>query len=303
MCSSCPAARSGSGRRSFSVVPFDGIYLEEADTGWGRSPWSLRPGSRAPHQRRERKVNPVIEQYVIDYRLLHPGVGKEAIKPAMDHFCRQRGLKSISESTIGRVICDLKARGKLVDPRQHLRLHAGSGRLMVRKQKLERKQRRKDYMPQQPGDLVQIDSISYVGERLKRYFVTAVDLVCGFGFAYCYPKLNSLNARDFYQKFTSVAPFTVKHIQTDNGSEFQKHFQASSALSPSPTSTTTPITPKATLTSNASTAPSNTNTSASTITTSTTSTSPTATSWTTSSGSIPKNPTALLTNCPLCAII
>jgi len=167
----------------------------------------------------------VIEQFVIDYRLLHPGVGKEAIKPAMDHFCRQRGLKSISESTIGRVIGDLKARGKLVDPRQHLRLHAGSGRLMVRKQKLERKQRRKDYMPQQPGDLVQIDSISYVGERLKRYFVTAVDLVCGFGFAYCYPKLNSLNARDFYQKFTSVAPFTVKHIQTDNGGEFQKHFQ------------------------------------------------------------------------------
>lgn len=31
----------------------------------------------------------------------------------------------------------------------------------------------------------------------------------------------------FLKKFTSVAPFTIRHIQTDNGSEFLKYFTQS----------------------------------------------------------------------------
>ena len=35
------------------------------------------------------------------------------------------------------------------------------------------------------------------------------------------------NGRDFLNKFTGIAPFPIRHIQTDNGSEFLKHFAQS----------------------------------------------------------------------------
>jgi putative transposase len=54
--------------------------------------------------------------------------------------------------------------------------------------------------------------------------LSAIDLDSRFAFAYSYPHLNSQNAADFLKKLTSVAPFTINHIQTDNGSEFEKHF-------------------------------------------------------------------------------
>ena len=114
-------------------------------------------------------------------------------------------MQAISESTIGRLIKDLKAKGKIIDCKESLRLNAASGKLMQRKKKLEKKLRRKGYIPKQPGDLVQMDSITYFTEGIKRYFITAVDLVTGFGFAYTYPKLNSLNeSKMFLNPFTLI---------------------------------------------------------------------------------------------------
>jgi len=190
------------------------------------------PGSRAPKKRRQRIVNPLIERSIIDYRTLHPGVGKEAVKPAVDRFCKTRGLKTISESTVGRIIKDLKKQGKLFNGRQKLRLIARTGRLVVRQKKSEKKLRRKDYVPQNAGDLVQIDSITFFLDNIKRYVISAVDLVTGFAFAYGYKKLNSANAKDFFHKFLHVAPFPVKHIQTDNGDEFEKNFRMDIRASP-----------------------------------------------------------------------
>jgi len=36
--------------------------------------------------------------------------------------------------------------------------------------------------------------------------------------------LSSNAARDFFGKLQHVAPFTIRHIQTDNGKEFHKYF-------------------------------------------------------------------------------
>ena len=46
-----------------------------------------------------------------------------------------------------------------------------------------------------------------------------------FAFAYAYTSHSSKAAADFFQKFQSVAPFTIKRIQTDNGSEFDYLFR------------------------------------------------------------------------------
>ena len=72
-----------------------------------------------------------------------------------------------------------------------------------------------------------MDTVSLFLDGMKRYLFTAIDVRTRFAFAYAYKSHSSANGRDFLKKFTSVVPFPVRHIQTDNGSEFLKHFNQS----------------------------------------------------------------------------
>ena len=60
---------------------------------------------------------------------------KEAIKPALDEYCKEKNIESVSESTIGRVIKDLKELGMLMDNKVKITVHGGSGNLIVKKKK------------------------------------------------------------------------------------------------------------------------------------------------------------------------
>ena len=185
----------------------------------------LSPGDRAPKKRRKRKVNPLIEEFIINYRVKYHGVGKEAIKPALDKYCKENDIDTISESTIGRIIKDFKESGRLMDNNIKVTIHGGSGNLIVRKKKRVKKLRRKCYKPKEPGDLVQIDSIAIFSEGVKRYLITGIDLCTKFAFAMAFEKLNSRNSKMFFCKFLEVTPFKIKRIQTDNGKEFEKDFK------------------------------------------------------------------------------
>lgn len=191
----------------------------------GGSLSALIPLSRAPKNKRQREFPKVVETFIREYRDKHHGIGKEALKPLCDVFCRAIGLKPVSESTIGRIINDLKKRGVFNERKIKLSINARTGNLCERKTKSKiKKLRRKGYVPEEPGDLVEIDSISIFQDGLKRYVITAVDLKSRFTFAYAYKTLSSISARDFIQKVEMVALFAIKRIQTDNGSEFHKHF-------------------------------------------------------------------------------
>lgn len=191
----------------------------------GNQVHALAPGNRAPRKRRQRQIDPSLIEFIRKYRLKKPGMGKGIIKAELDRFCRARGLATISESSVGRVIADLKASGRLPDRGVWFKMLGYEGRLISRRNKPRRtKKRRHGYQPQAPGDLVQMDSLAVFRDGLKRYMHSAIDLDSRFAFAYSYPHLNSRTAADFLQKLTRVAPFTIKHIQTDNGSEFEKHF-------------------------------------------------------------------------------
>jgi putative transposase len=69
-----------------------------------------------------------------------------------------------------------------------------------------------------------MDTISIFANGLKRYIFTAIDVRTRFAFACSYSSNSSTNGTDFLNKFLVVAPFSVTKIQTDNGSEFAKHF-------------------------------------------------------------------------------
>jgi transposase InsO family protein len=199
----------------------------------GNQVHALAPSNRAPKRRRQRAIDARLVEFIRKYRVQRPGIGKVIIKSELDRFCQERGLVTISESSVGRVLGDLKATGRLPDLGVWFKVLGGDGRLVSRRQKPKRtKKRRNGYQPREPGDLVQIDSLAVFRDRTKRYLLTAIDVNSRFGFAYCYPHLNSQNASDFLKKLTRVAPFTIKHIQTDNGHEFDKHFVNAIRASP-----------------------------------------------------------------------
>ena len=185
---------------------------------------ALAPRSRAPIRKRTRAVGREVVRFIEKYRTERPGVGKETIKPALDEFCRERELRTVSESTIGRVIGDLRKQGRL-PTRRGFSLNARTGRLVERPCKGYRlKLRRKGYHPTRPGDLVQVDAVYLFEGGVKRYIISAVDLTTRFAFALCYKTLSSLSAKDFLLKLLSIVPFDIRRVQTDNGSEFGRQF-------------------------------------------------------------------------------
>ena len=184
---------------------------------------ALAPGDRSPKKKRRRVVDPFIENFILEYRTAHPGVDKTTIAPSLTKACNGKGVKPVSESTIGRIIADLKARRRL--PRSFKAGISGAGNLIIREAKPGRKKlRRKGYVPQLPGDLVEIDTVHVFATGLKRYIFTAIDVHTRFAFAYAYNSNSSANGDDFLGKLLKVAPFRIKRIQTDNGSEFARYF-------------------------------------------------------------------------------
>ena len=185
---------------------------------------ALAPGNKTPLHKRKRLVRPFIENFIVEYRSVHPGADKTTITPALSAACIQDGVSPVSESTVGRIIHDLKVKGKL--PRSNkITLNGRTGELLVREPRLKKKKmRRKGFLPQLPGDLVQMDTVAIFTGGLKRYIFTALDVTTRFAFAYTYKSNSSANGNDFLGKFLKVAPFVIKRVQTDNGSEFAKYF-------------------------------------------------------------------------------
>lgn len=179
-----------------------------------------------PRNKRQRQVAAGVTVSILRYRQEHPGVGKGTIHPGLWAYCQQEGLACLSESTVGRLLEDLRQQGKLPGLREELRIHAQTGKLVAKKKKPRlHKLCRKGYLPKVPGDLVQMNSEFVFIEGLKRYVITAIDLQTGFGFALAYPHRSSAATTDFLHRFLRIAPFAVRHLQTNNVSEFEDHFR------------------------------------------------------------------------------
>ena len=186
---------------------------------------ALAPGDKTPIHKRKRIIHPFIEHFIVQYRTSHPGADKRTIAPALRAACQQSAIKPVSESTIGRIIHDLKERGR-IPKSNRVTINGRTGRLLVREAKPKKKKtRRNGFAPQHPGDLIQMDTVSIFADGIKRYIFTAIDVSTRFAFAYAYKSNSSANGSDFLVKFVKVAPFATERIQTDNGSEFAKHFE------------------------------------------------------------------------------
>lgn len=187
---------------------------------------NILPKSRAHRNGYHRRTIPLgLEREIIRLRREHPRLGKEKLTPLLASFCLSRGLAPPAETTIGRMLSQLKREGKLPDPRT-LRLDARTGILHAKKQLPKKeKVRRGSFLPEKPGDLLQVDGVLIFTLGQRRYTFTAVDLVSRWAFSKTYKTASSRNGADFLSELLQADPFTVRRVQTDNGSEFLKEFR------------------------------------------------------------------------------
>ena len=183
----------------------------------------LKNKSRAPINKRKSKIKEEVKEYIRQYRTKHIGVSKEVIYPQLRQYCKEKGLKEISESSIGRIIKELKEEGKILSKKE-LHMNGKTGRITEIRRKNKKKNRYKRKEIKGLGEIVQIDSIHLRYGKIKLYVITGIDRVSRYVYAKVYKVLNSDITTEFMREMKDKFPFNIRAVQTDNGLEFEKHF-------------------------------------------------------------------------------
>jgi len=176
----------------------------------------LNKVSTAPKRRRKREIKELVKDFILNERKFDPHLSKDKLSVLM----KQDQIANLSASTVGRMLNDLKKQGVLPKYTK-LSYHAKTDRHHEKMRLKHKKLRSKGHT----GGLVKADSIVRFTDGIKRYIVTALDCESKFAFAYAYTNHSSKGTTDFMKKFKSVAPISLTHVQTDNGSEFANHFE------------------------------------------------------------------------------
>ena len=176
---------------------------------------ALNKKSTAPKNKRKRIIPKEVREFILKERLFDPHLSKDKLSVLM----HEDKIADLSPSTVGRMLNDLK-KGGILPKTTKLSYYANTDSFRE-KIKIKRKKLRSRG---HTGGLVKADSIVRFHNGIKRYIVTALDKEAKFAFAYAYKNHSSDSATDFMKKFKEVAPISLTHVQTDNGSEFAKHF-------------------------------------------------------------------------------
>ncbi len=206
----------------------------ESNYGAGNQ-FDLKDKSKKPKNYRQLNVDGRILEFIQKTRLQYPNLGKDKLKVLLDNYCSEYNLKypfkqiiTVSTSTIGRLISNFKKQRiiPIYKYSKQVYLNGRTGQIKQRqiKPKQKPKTRRKNYNPNSPGDLLQLDAITFYLNGIKRYFVCAVDLVSRYSFVYAYKSLSSNSTKDFFLKMQNIFPYRIKKVQTDNGQENCKNF-------------------------------------------------------------------------------
>lgn len=175
--------------------------------------------TRTPHKIRQPKTDLNIVKRIKEIREEYPRWGKKKIWKILE----REGLNT-TIITVGRTLTRLRQRGLLKEPPIVVaRLERGKRR---KKQRFHALPRDWDYKPDDPGDLIQIDTVHVYpvpGER--RYQFTACDYISKM-IARCAAKtITSRSAKKIIDILEERMPFKIKAIQIDGGSEFKKEFE------------------------------------------------------------------------------
>lgn len=183
-----------------------GVLTSLEDNFKTRKPEKLRTPTTPAH----------IVERVLSLREEYPRWGKEKIKVLL----KREGM-IVSTSTVGRTIARLRARGILKQPLPNY--ISGKKRFVKRSWAVRRPYKLHIH---EPGDLVQIDTLDVrpVPDVVRKQF-TARDTISKWDTVVVYGRATSGRAVAFLDELLVRAPFPIKAIQIDGGSEFKGEFE------------------------------------------------------------------------------
>jgi len=182
----------------------------------GRKLASLIPKSTKPHVCRQMVIPTGIFSFIKAVREQYPHLSKYKVKIFLDEFCETQGLAKRSDSWIGKVI---KQNAFFFNVRKP-----------VKKQRKSKKQKLRIFRCPKQKDIslgyLQVDGTRVVWEGQSLYFLCAVELTTRQAFVQRVSSFSSMQAKVFLERILRDVSYKIHTIQTDNGSEFAKYFDA-----------------------------------------------------------------------------
>lgn len=175
--------------------------------------------TRTPHKTRNPETDASVVKRIKAIRENYPRWGKKKIWKILE----REGVAT-TISTVGRTLTRLREKGQLKEPAavtsKFLRLKR------KRKTRFHALPRDWDYVPERPGDLIQIDTVYvYAMNGTKRFQFTACDYVSKMTARCASTRATSSSAAKIIDILEERLPFNIKAIQIDGGSEFRAVFE------------------------------------------------------------------------------
>jgi transposase InsO family protein len=127
-------------------------------------------------------------------------------------------------------LCARKLNWKL--EKEGIKLHENTIHKLIKAEGLARKYRVRKLkykyvkIPLSPGELVEMD-IKFVPDRIKRhkyYQFTAIDTASRWRYLKVYNSYSNYDSMRFLKELINVAPFRIRAVKTDNGSNFTNRY-------------------------------------------------------------------------------
>jgi transposase InsO family protein len=195
---------------AFSIKRSTFFYWKKKYKGSGKKLISLVPKSTRPKSVRKMEVDWRLVAFIKAMRCKRGNVGKHIIKPFLDEYATSLGIKTISPTTIGKVI---KRRKFTFETRAKAKRRAVYQKLRTRKSPKAKK----------PG-YIEIDMIHITINKSRQYFVSIIDIFTRFAMVRKVPSPSSKQTTLVFKEFKQTYKEHIHTVQTDNGSEFLGSF-------------------------------------------------------------------------------
>jgi len=177
---------------------------------------SLEERSRRPKRTRQWQVGRIEELRILSLRREHIRYGKEKLKIL---YTRKYGTQ-VSSWKIQRVI---EKHNLYYSPIKTEKLRKKRKHNQAKKRITELKKKKRT------GFLIALDTVVRYCAGMKRYILTGIDTHSKIAFSRMYVGHGSHHAADFLKRLHYLFDGKIENIQTDNGSEFAKHFKEAAA--------------------------------------------------------------------------
>jgi transposase InsO family protein len=181
---------------------------------FNQNPVNLEDHSKTPLNVRKRMITVLQEDRIVALRKANMFYGKEKLRAEYNSVYDQ-------DISAWKIWYTIKKHNLYPDVRKVEKHRAQIKRSQKRKKITELKKRNQNAL----GYLIQVDTIVIILFGLKRYILTAIDSCGKLAFARVYRNQSSYSAADFLRRLNFLLDNQIVNIQTDNGSEFLKHFE------------------------------------------------------------------------------